>query len=240
VPRLLPLERGGPRHIFTTPPRAVIEGTATVSGQRTTVVAIGARDGVRLRLWVQEPSHFIIRQERYDRRGEPLDTTTNTRVAHDVSEIRQSLATPRPKLPETFDRAKWMREFILHDLRRRATFRFALPASVPHGYRLQSGDVFELDGAKVVAIRLSRHRKVISLFQNQGTVDLGPKGKPPLNGRGRRVTVQKREINGLDLVLVGPLSDIDTGAFWKSLQWYEPRPGETPARTSGGKKSTGK
>lgn len=224
APRLLPFEHEGVRRLTHGPPRAAVENTVVLAGTPARVIALGSRGGVRLRLWVHERSGFILRQERYNRRGELLDVTTNTQVTHNLPEIRRALATPRPPLRVTSDRSQWIGEFVVKDLGKRSQAGFAVPAQLPPGFHLETGDVFSLNKTEVVALRFARRRQVISLFQHPGTSDpdLGP-NRPPAGRRGG-ILVHKRVIDGRTLVLIGPLSDKDAGRVFGSLKWHEVAP----------------
>ncbi|HHW14049.1 MAG TPA: hypothetical protein GXX28_03830 [Firmicutes bacterium] len=218
-----------PWRLFLRRPHLTLGDAVLPGGIRTRTVVIAAGRAVRLKLWVEPTTNFILRQERYSPEGELFDVTENRDVSFDPAGLAAALRVETPAGARVLTSApRWRSEFALFVLRREAPFPFLVPKKLPRGYHLVYAEALRLSGRQVVALRFARGRSGFSLFEYPagGTAeDVAPEKisrtfAADEAGDGR---VFRTVRSGMEVVAVGRLSPSDAEALFSAWERVLPR-----------------
>lgn len=214
------------RPAFGHPHAAVAVGTL-LDGTPARLVTVSARERVQTRLWLAPQTGFVLRQERYDRRGRLFDVTENRNFVAAPPDLAEALAARPPAGVKLLsDARRWRAEYVAFTLKKTAPFPFLAPRSLPGGYRLVYAEPLEAAGIRLVALHFARGRASFTLFEHpvrEGPAESSGVLLPEPDGRVRLFRTTR---DGLALSAVGHLTAAEARRLFSGLRLTYPTVGK--------------
>jgi outer membrane lipoprotein-sorting protein len=163
------LGRANPAELDRLPENYYVRllGTDSVLGRETYLIALVPKQpGVERRFWVDRLTGLVVKSEESDRERGVFFSSTFVRLSFSLN---MPEAMFRFRLPATARvlqlESGAPRPERLSVLEQRAGFRPVAPATLPHGYRYDSGTVSRFENLGAVVLRYTDGASSVSLFQ---------------------------------------------------------------------------
>ncbi|MGE5554184.1 MAG: hypothetical protein ACM3XZ_09745 [Betaproteobacteria bacterium] len=233
--KLPPVHPGPPWFSLRRLPHLKLGEEVLPGGVSARTVTAYAGQVAQVKLWIDHRTGFILRQERYNHRGEPFDVTLNRDIVLNPPGLEKALQVQIPAGAQRLtDPRQWRAELTVFALKKEAPFAFMVPQRLPPGYHLVRAEVLSASRRQLVALRFARRGRGFTLFEypSGDPTAMGSSGAigglvAPGDRHGARVFRTVR--SGIAVMAVGRLSPSDAELLFSSWRRIDPSQKPEPA-----------